>query len=412
MDNKTEILRRFLSYVKIETTSNLESSSIPSSLKQFNLAKLLVEELHDLNIEVTLDEFGYVYATIPSNVDYNTKTVGFIAHLDTSPDFTGKNVSPQIIENYDGQIIKLNAQYNLDPKYFPELLNYKGDTLITTNGSTLLGADDKAGISIIMQLCKTLVTNQQIKHGIIKIAFTPDEEIGLGAKNFNLDKFNANFAYTIDGGGIGELEYENFNAASAIITIHGRNIHPGLAKGKMISSITLARKFDQLIDDKKRPENTELFEGFYMLSDFNGTIEKTTLKYLIREHDKTKFNDMKEDLIGLVKQHQIINPNALYEIQIIDTYYNMKEYIQPYPYIMKYAKNAFLRCNITPNIGPIRGGTDGAHLSKMGLPCPNIFTGGHNFHGRYEYISLESMYSAYNVILTIVNEVVLDIKND
>ncbi len=400
-----KLVERFLKYVKIDTESNPDSATCPSSEKQFDLARELVKELEGLGLEdVSLDDNGYVMATLPSNTDKDIPTIGFIAHMDTSPDFSGKNVKPQIIKNYDGKDIVLNKDKNivLSPKDFPELKNYISQDIITTDGTTLLGADNKAGIAEIITALEYLIDNPSIKHGRIKVGFTPDEEIGRGADRFDTEEFGADFAYTIDGGPIGELEYENFNAAYAKVTINGRNVHPGSAKNKMINSILIAMEFNSMLPVNETPAHTEGYEGFYHLNDIEGNVEKTVLKYIIRDHDKDKFEKKKERIKRAVKY---INDSMGYEIielEMKDQYYNMKEKIEPVFHIVETAERAMQEVGVTPNIKPIRGGTDGARLSFMGLPCPNIFTGGHNFHGKYEYIPIDSMKKAVEVIVKIV----------
>lgn len=400
-----KLVERFLKYVKIDTKSNPDSATCPSSENQFDLARELVKELEGLGLEdVSLDDNGYVMATLPSNTDKDIPTIGFIAHMDTSPDFSGKNVKPQIIKNYDGKDIVLNKDKNivLSPKDFPELKNYISQDIITTDGTTLLGADNKAGIAEIITALDYLINNPSIKHGKIRVGFTPDEEIGRGADRFDTEEFGADFAYTIDGGPIGELEYENFNAAYAKVTINGRNVHPGSAKNKMINSILIAMEFNSMLPVNETPAHTEGYEGFYHLNDIEGNVEKTVLKYIIRDHDKDKFEKKKERIKRAVKY---INDSMGYEIielEMKDQYYNMKEKIEPVFHIVETAERAMKEVGVIPNIKPIRGGTDGARLSFMGLPCPNIFTGGHNFHGKYEYIPIDSMKKAVEVIVKIV----------
>ncbi len=403
-----DVVKKFLDYVKIDTQSDENSQSCPSTEKQFVLAKLLAKQLEELGLqEISLDRNGYVMATLPANSDKEMPVIGFIAHMDTSPDMSGENVNPRIVENYDGKEIVLNEKENiiLSPNDFAELKNYVGQTLITTDGTTLLGADDKAGIAEIMSAIKYLRENPEIHHGTIKVGFTPDEEIGRGADFFDVKKFGADFAYTLDGGEIGELEYENFNAALAIITVSGRNVHPGTAKDKMINSIHLAKELDSLLPVLQRPEHTEKYEGFYHLIDFKGDIEKTVSRYIIRDHDRDKFEEKKQLLSKSVDLLNLKYGNKRFTLEMNDQYYNMKEKIEPVLHIIEIAKKAMIEVGIEPKIKPIRGGTDGARLSYMGLPTPNIFTGGHNYHGRYEYIPIESMQKAVEVIVKIVQMV-------
>lgn len=400
-----KLVERFIKYVKIDTKSDRNSDLCPSTEKQLNLARELVKELQELGLEdISLDENGYVMATLPSNIDKNVPNLGFIAHMDTSPDMTGENVNPQIVKNYDGDEIVLNKERNiiLSPKDFPELKNYIGQDLITTDGTTLLGADDKAGVAEIMTAIEYLINNPQIKHGTVKIAFTPDEEIGRGADRFDVEKFDADIAYTVDGGEIGELEYENFNAAYAKIKINGRNVHPGTAKNKMINSILIAMEFNAMLPLNEAPQYTEGYEGFYHLHDIKGDVEETTLEYIIRDHDREKFEKKKERIKGIVKYMNDNIKQGTLELEIEDQYYNMKEKIEPFMYIVEIAERAMKEVGVKPIITPIRGGTDGARLSYMGLPCPNLFTGGHNYHGKFEYIPIESMKKSVEVILKIV----------
>ena len=401
------LLERFLKYVKIDTQSNEESNTSPSTDKQWNLAHLLVQELKSIGLnDAFVDEHCYVYASLPSNITdgRNIPTVGFIAHIDTSPEFTAENVNPQIIKNYDGQDIILNKEKNmiLSPKDFPELKNYIGKTLITTDGTTLLGADDKAGIAEIITAIEYLVNNPQIKHGTIKIAFTPDEEIGRGTKHFDIQTFDADFAYTLDGGEIGELQFENFNAAEAKITINGRSVHPGTAKNKMINSQNVALELLSMLPQHQRPEYTENYQGFYHLISFDGNVSQTKLHLIIRDHDRKKFEQKKSLLNKIVEIINYKYQNPIVDLTIKDQYYNMREKIENVMHIIDIAKQAMIMADIIPLIKPIRGGTDGAMLSYMGLPTPNLFTGGHNFHGPYEYIPLESMQKATEVIINII----------
>jgi len=404
MLDKNHILNRFISYVKIDTESDPDSTSTPSTEKQWNLANKLAEELKAIGMqEVSIDENAYIMATLPSNVSHQVPTIGFVSHFDTSPDFTAAQVNPQIIENYDGKDIVLNKGENivLSPDYFEDLLLYKGKTLITTDGTTLLGADDKAGVCEIVSAMEYLIQHPELKHGTIKVGFTPDEEIGRGAHKFDVKKFGADWAYTMDGSQIGELEYENFNAAGAKIKVKGKIVHPGYAKGKMINSMYYASKFIEALPKNETPEKTEGYEGFYHLHNMEGNVEDSLLHYIIRDHDRDKFERRKQYLIDLVDSMNSEFGSSIFEIEINDQYYNMKEMVVPVMHIVDLAEDAMKALNITPLIKPIRGGTDGSQLSFMGLPCPNIFAGGHNFHGRYEYEPLESILSATEVICKI-----------
>ncbi|MBN2892530.1 MAG: peptidase T [Bacteroidales bacterium] len=400
-----ELLERLLRYVKIDTQSDSESKTIPSTEKQFVLADLLVEELKNMGItDAKVDDKCYVTATIPSNIDKKVPTIGFIAHVDTAPDFSGENVNPQIITNYNGKDIILNGQENiiLSTDDFPDLKKYVGNTLITTDGTTLLGADDKAGVAEIMTMADILMKNPEIKHGTVKIGFNPDEEIGRGPDFFDLNHFAADFAYTLDGGPLGELEFENFNAAEAKITIHGRNVHPGTAKNQMINSQHIAMEFNSMLPSFDRPEHTEKYEGFYHLLSIKGEIEKTKMHYIIRDHDRIKFEKRKLVMLELAKFLNKKYGRDLVKIDLSDQYYNMREKIEPKMFVVNLAQKAMEEVGVEPNIKAIRGGTDGSRLSYMGLPTPNIFAGGHNFHGRFEFIPLESMQKAVEVILKIV----------
>ncbi len=400
-----KLVERFIKYVKIDTKSDPRSESCPSTEKQFNLAKELIKELEELRLkDVSLDENGYVMATLPSNTDKEVPKLGFIAHMDTSPDMTGANVDPKVVENYDGGDIVLNKEKNvvLSPKDFPELKNYIGEDLITTDGTTLLGADDKAGIAEIMTAIEYLVNNPEIKHGTVKVGFTPDEEVGRGADKFDVKKFDSDLAYTVDGGEIGELEYENFNAAYAKIKINGRNVHPGSAKNKMINSISIAMEFNSMLPANQVPEHTEGYEGFYHLHDISGSVEETTLEYIIRDHDREKFEEKKQRIEKMVDYLNCNIGEGTLELEMKDQYYNMKGQIEPVIHIVETAKIAMEEVGVKPIIKPIRGGTDGARLSYMGLSCPNLFTGGHNFHGKFEYIPMGSMKKSVEVILKIV----------
>ena len=395
---------KFLKYIGFDTKSDPDSDTNPSTVKQFELAKELENELENLGLQnIKLSDKCYLYATLPANSDKNLPVIGFISHMDTAPDTSGENVKPQIIENYDGNTILLNKKENilLSPEDFPELKKYIGQTLITTDGTTLLGADDKAGVATIMTAVEYLVNHPEIKHGTIKIAFTPDEEIGRGADHFDVDFFGADFAYTVDGGEIGELEYENFNAASLNVTIKGRNVHPGTAKNQMINSINIAHEFHAMLPNIKRPEHTNGYEGFYHLMNISGTVDETKMSYIIRDHNREKFEDMKKHVLAVTDLLNKSHHKEVITVEIKDSYYNMREKIEPVMHIIETAKQAMINADIKPKIKPIRGGTDGSRLSYMGLPCPNIFTGGHNFHGIYEYISLNSMIKAVEVIINI-----------
>ncbi|MDA9311833.1 peptidase T [Polaribacter sp.] len=408
MITKENIIKRFVSYVTIDTESDPSNPNFPSTEKQWNLAHLLEKELNEIGLEdVVLDENCYLMATLPSNIDYKVPTIGFISHIDTSPDFTGKNVNPQIHSNYDGNDIVLNKAQNivLSPDYFDDMLQYKGQTIITTDGTTLLGADDKAGITEIVSAMEYLIQNPQIKHGTIRICFTPDEEVGKGAHLFDVEKFNADWAYTMDGSQVGELEYENFNAASAKITIEGKIVHPGYAKGKMINSMTIASDFMRNLPANEVPEKTTGYEGFFHLHDLTGTVEKTVLEYIIRDHDFDLFEKRKSFIEQIGVDFNKKYGKKTVNIEIKDQYFNMKEKIVPVMHIVTIAKEAMEEIGIKPLIKAIRGGTDGSQLSFKGLPCPNIFAGGHNFHGKYEYVPAESMIKATEVIVRIAEKV-------
>ena len=397
------IIDRFIKYIKIDTQSDPESTSTPSTLKQWDLAHELVKELKHIGMEeVTIDKNAYIMATLPSNVEHEVPTIGFISHFDTTPDFSGTNVNPQIIPNYDGKDILLNAEENiiLSPDYFEDLKQYKGQTLITTDGTTLLGADDKAGITEIITAMEYLIKHPELKHGKIRVGFTPDEEIGRGAHKFDVEKFGAQWAYTMDGSQIGELEYENFNAAGAKIVIAGKSVHPGYAKGKMVNSIVIANAFMALLPAAETPENTIDREGFFHVHQMNGGIEQTVLELIVRDHNSKKFEERKELLLEITKTLNARHGDCI-QLEIRDQYFNMKEKITPVMHIVDIVKEAMGQLGITPIIKPIRGGTDGSQLSFMGLPCPNIFAGGHNFHGKYEYVPLESMQKATEVIVKI-----------
>lgn len=404
MLDKQKLIDRFISYVTIDTESDPESNTTPSTEKQWNLAKLLVTELKSIGMtDVTIDDNAYIMATLPSNVQHKVPTIGFISHFDTSPDFTGANVKPQIIENYNGKDIILNAdkQIILSPDYFEDLLHYKGQTLITTDGNTLLGADDKAGICEIISAMEYLIQHPEIKHGTIKVGFTPDEEIGRGAHKFDIKTFGADWAYTMDGSQIGELEFENFNAASAKVKVQGKIVHPGYAKGKMINSMFIATEFINALPRLETPEHTEGYQGFFHLTQIEGKVDETTLHYIIRDHNKNHFEARKEALLKLANDINGEYDREVITIEIKDQYFNMKEKVEPVMHIVDIAEEAMKQLHIKPIIKPIRGGTDGSQLSYMGLPCPNIFAGGHNFHGRYEYVPVESILKATEVICKI-----------
>ena len=404
MIDKQHIIDRFISYVTIDTESDPNSNTTPSTEKQWDLAHKLAKELIAIGMkDVSIDNNAYIMATLPSNVDYDVPTIGFISHFDTSPDFTGKNVKPRVIENYDGKDIALNAEENiiLSPSYFEDLLLYVGQTLIVTDGTTLLGADDKAGITEIVTAMEYLINNPDIKHGEIKVGFTPDEEIGRGAHKFDVEKFGADWAYTMDGSQIGELEYENFNAAEANIKVKGKIVHPGYAKGKMVNSMYHATEFINALPRMETPEHTEGYQGFFHLYSIEGKVEETYLRYIIRDHDKDKFEARKALMEKIVLDLNTKLESEIFDLEIKDQYYNMKEKVEPVKHIVDIAEEAMISLGITPLIKPIRGGTDGSQLSYMGLPCPNIFAGGHNFHGRYEYVPVESMQKAVEVICKI-----------
>lgn len=400
-----KILDRFLRYVSVDTQSDENSESQPSSAKQLDLLRMLRDELTAMGVEATLDEYGYVMATLPSNIDRKVPVVGFIAHVDTSPDASGANVRPQIIENYDGGDIALKGVPGLflKPSEFPELLGHKGETIITTDGTTLLGADDKAGVAEIMNAVQYMVEHPEFKHGEIKIGFTPDEEIGRGVVKFDVKKFGAEYAYTMDGGEVGELEFENFNAASAKIHIQGRNVHPGYAKGKMKNAILIGMELNSLLPVQQRPEFTEGYEGFFHIISFKGSVEEADFGYIIRDHDRAKFEEKKE-VIG--KCVAFINEKygeGTASLEVKDQYYNMRQQVEPYYFIVEKAVKAMKMEGIEARIQPIRGGTDGANLSFKGLPCPNIFAGGLNFHGKMEFAPLESIEKASRVVLNIIS---------
>ncbi len=398
------LLDRFLDYVRFETRPDESSSSSPSSESQMLFAERLAGELERIGMaEVTLDGNGYIMATLPANTEVPAPVIGFIAHMDTSPEAPSENINPLVHPDYDGKEILLNSEKGiiLSPAEFPELSRYKGQTIITTDGNTLLGADDKAGIAAIVTACEHLIANPELKHGKIRIAFTPDEEIGRGADNFDVRIFGADYAYTLDGGGIGELEYENFNAAAATVTITGRSVHPGTAKDAMINSIILAGELNDLLPLNERPEHTEGYEGFYHLYELKGSVEETVMKYIIRDHDPVKFSERKKTMNEAAGKIRDKFRNASVNVAMKDQYFNMKEILEANYHIIESAVKAYRMAGIDPVIKPVRGGTDGARLSFMGLPCPNLFTGGHNYHGRYEFIPLQSMEKAVEVIINL-----------
>jgi tripeptide aminopeptidase len=400
-----DVISRFLKYAKIDTKSDEASKSCPSTEKQLALARVLVEELQSIGLsDASMDDKGYVMATLPANTKKKVPVIGLIAHMDTSPDMSGENVTPRFIENYDGSDIVLNKKLGIvmSPVDFPELEKYVGQTLITTDGTTLLGADNKAGIAEIMTALAWCVANPDFKHGTIKVGFTPDEEIGRGADHFDVKKFGAKYAYTVDGGELGELEFENFNAAKASITVNGRNVHPGTAKDKMINSMIIAMEFNGMLPSSETPSHTEGYEGFYHIIGIEGDVEKTSFHYILRDHDRDRFNERK----NLVKKVASFLNNKYgkntVKVKLVDQYFNMREKIEPVMHLIDIAARAMRESGVEPRIKPIRGGTDGARLSFMGLPTPNLFTGGHNYHGKYEYIPVESMRKAVDVIIKII----------
>ena len=399
-----KILDRFLRYVAIDTQSDENSESQPSAAKELDLLKLLCKELNDMGVEATLDEYGYVMGSIPSNIDKKVPAIGFIAHVDTSPDASGKDVKPQIIKDYDGGDIELKGVPGLfmKPSEFPELLAHKGETIITTDGTTLLGADDKAGVAEIMDAVQYIVEHPEFKHGEIKIGFTPDEEIGRGVVKFDVKRFGADYAYTMDGGEIGELEFENFNAASAKIHIQGRNVHPGYAKDKMKNAILIGMEFNDLLPIGQRPELTEGYDGFFHIISFKGSVEEADFGYIIRDHDRKKLEEKKELIAQCAHFINVKYGEGTATLDVKDQYYNMREQVEPYYFIVEKAVKAMEMAGIKPKIQPIRGGTDGANLSFKGLPCPNIFAGGMNFHGKMEFAPLENIEKASEVVLNII----------
>ena len=398
------VVDRFIKYVKFDTESNTETHTTPSTPGQLVLAEELKKELIEIGLEdISLDGNGYLMATLPTNSDKKVPTIGFVAHMDTSPDLTGKNVNPRIVKAYDGKDIILNKDLNivLSPNDFPELLKFTDQDIIVTDGTTLLGADDKAGIAEIITAMKYLKDHPEIKHGKIRICFTPDEEIGAGADEFDVEKFGAEWAYTMDGGELGELEYENFNAAGVKINIQGRSVHPGSAKDKMINALIVANKLVSLIPANERPEHTSHYEGFFHLMGMSGSVDSASVSFIIRDHDKALFENRKQIMRDSVEYLQKLYPSSTISLEIKDQYYNMREKVEPVIHIVDYAFNAMQELGITPLVKPIRGGTDGARLSFMGLPCPNVFAGGLNFHGRYEYVPIPSLEKAVQVIVKI-----------
>ena len=399
---REKLVTRFLKYVKTYTESEAFLDKFPSTDRQWDLANYLVEELKQIGLEdVSIDENGYVFGYVPSTVDHEVPTIGFVSHMDTSPDFSGENVQPQIWENYDGGDIKLNESMILSPNEFPELTQYKGQTIITTDGTTLLGADDKAGVAEIVTAAEYLIAHPEIKHGRIAIGFTPDEEVGRGADFFNVEKFGAEWAYTMDGSEIGELEYENFNAASGIVTIKGKSVHPGYAKNKMINAANLAMEFASQLPNDEVPELTDGREGFFHLAKITGSVTEAKMVYIIRDHDMEQYEARKALFLQIADDIQERFDHEVIKAEVSDQYFNMIEKVKEKFQSVEIAEQAIKDCGVTPNIMPIRGGTDGARLSFMGLPCPNIFAGGHNFHGPYEYVPVESMEKATEIIVRI-----------
>ena len=400
---KEKVIERLVRYAKIDTQSDFNSETTPSTMKQFDLLHVLKDELAEIGLtDITLDENGYLFATLEANTDKDVPTIGFLAHVDTTTDYTGTNVQPQRIDNYDGEAITLKNGLVMSPDYFPNLKNYVGQTLITTDGNTLLGADDKAGIAEIMTAMEFLVNNPEIKHGKIRVAFTPDEEIGRGPHKFDVAQFGADYAYTMDGGPLGELQFESFNAAGVKVTTRGTNIHPGSAKDKMVNSITKAIEFQNEMPKDAVPEKTDGYEGFIHLMHFEGGIEESTMSYIIRDHDRTKFEEKKAFMAKVGQDMQAKYGEDAITVQIDDQYYNMGEKIEPVMEIVDIVKEAFAKFDIMPIVEPIRGGTDGSQLSYMGLPTPNIFAGGENMHGKYEFVSGETMEKATEEIIEIV----------
>jgi tripeptide aminopeptidase len=397
-----KVAERFIRYAKEYTTSDPESKTYPSTARQLVFMKKLANELREIGCsEIELDEFGYVMATVPANGFENVPVIGFVAHVDTSPDFSGENVNPQIIEKYDGKPVQFKNGVTIDPKDFPEILNYTGQSIITADGTTLLGADDKAGVAEIVTAAEFLLKSKDIKHGKIRLGFTPDEEIGKGTDYFDVKKFGADFAYTLDGGEIGELEFENFNAAGAKVIIQGRSVHPGAAKNKMINASLVAHQIISMLPPVERPEHTEKYEGFFHLTEIKGNVEKAEIQWIIRDHDFRKFEEKKKLLTEIIQHINFLYGKKVAEIEITDQYFNMRQKIEPVMFIVEIAKQAMLQAGVEPKIKAIRGGTDGARLSYDGLPCPNIFAGGHNFHGPYEFVPVKSMEKAVEVIVNI-----------
>ncbi|MCB9001315.1 MAG: peptidase T [Bacteroidales bacterium] len=406
MIDKKNLIDRFLRYIKIDTQSDdTVTERFPSTEKQLILSNLLVNELKELGAQdVEIDQYGYVMATIPANTNKKVPVLGFLAHVDTAPDMSGKNVNPRFIENYDGSDIILNKDLNitLSSKEFPELKDYKGKTLIVTDGTTLLGADDKAGVAEIMTAVEYMLKNPDFKHGKIRISFTVDEEVGRGVDYFDVKKFGADYGYTLDGGAMGELEFENFNAAGAKISVQGRNIHPGYAKDKMINAILVAQEFNSMLPVNERPEHTQDYEGFYHLIKMEGTVEKATFQYIIRDHNRAKFENRKAYMERVANYLNTKYGKGTITLELKDQYYNMREKVEPVYHVISTAIEAMEKVGVKPNVKPIRGGTDGARLSYMGLPCPNLFAGGENFHGKFEYVPVESMEKAAEVMLKII----------
>lgn len=403
---KEQIIDRLTRYVKIDTQSDPNSQSTPSTDKQWDLLRLLENELQAFGLSTDIDEYGYLFATLESNVDYEVPTIGFLAHVDTSPDFNATNVQPQIIDNYDGQALQLGETNRvLNPNVFPELNQVIGHTLMVTDGTSLLGADDKAGVVEIMEGIQYLIEHPEIKHGRIRVGFTPDEEIGRGPHKFDVSRFNADFAYTMDGSQFGELQFESFNAAEATVTCHGVNVHPGSAKNAMVNAISLGQQFNSLLPPSEVPERTEGYEGFYHLMSFEGNVEKATLQYIIRDHDRKQFDLRKKRMMEIRDDINTHYEDFPVKVDVHDQYYNMAEKIQPLKHIIDIPKRVFAKLDIEPNTEPIRGGTDGSQLSFMGLPTPNIFTGCGNFHGPFEYASIDVMEKAVQVVVGIAEEV-------
>jgi tripeptide aminopeptidase len=401
-NNMENVVERFIRYAKQYTTSDPESKTYPSTDRQLVFMRKLVDELTTIGLsDVEMDKYGYVTATIPAKGFGNSPVVGFVAHVDTSPDFSGENVNPQIHKNYDGTLIQLKNGVCIDPKEFPEILNYMGQDIITADGTTLLGADDKAGVAEIVTAAERILNSKDIQHGKIRLGFTPDEEVGHGTDHFDVKKFGADFAYTLDGSEIGELEFENFNAASAKINIKGRSVHPGASKNKMINALLVAHKLMGILPPTQRPEHTEKYEGFFHLLSLNGTVENADLHYIIRDHSFEKFESKKQLMKELVQLVNLEYGKELVQLELEDQYFNMRQKIEPVMYVVDLARQAMIDAGVTPKIRAIRGGTDGARLSYDGLPCPNVFAGGHNFHGPFEFVPIPSMVKAVDVIVNI-----------